>query len=130
MPLTKTPMKPSTGSAGNGRELKLPPLSVIDAIDKWVHAQTRFHLPDTDEYKEMLDAIATAIESAEKRSWGVGFRHCVKVFVLRWNSWKRRDFRSMMVEITQFQKDHPDIESELEASETPINNKEISNGKR
>lgn len=39
-----------------------PPLAVIDAIDKWVHQQTRFHLPDTDGYEEMLSSIAKVMK--------------------------------------------------------------------
>lgn len=42
------------------QEKKLPSLPIIDIIDKWVHAQTRFHLADTDGYKEMLDGVARA----------------------------------------------------------------------
>jgi hypothetical protein len=41
---------------------QLPPLQVIDAMDKWMHQQTRFHLSDTDGYQEMLAEVATAID--------------------------------------------------------------------
>lgn len=46
---------------------ELPSLAVIDAIDKWVHKQTRFHLVDTDGYREMLTDVAAAIEQQRSR---------------------------------------------------------------
>ncbi len=36
----------------------IPPLGMIDILDKWVHEQTRFHQPDTDNYNAMLAQLA------------------------------------------------------------------------
>lgn len=54
-----------TKSEGLDEERKLPPLAIIDAIDKWVHSQTRFHIADTDGYEVMLTEVAQATKQRD-----------------------------------------------------------------
>lgn len=49
------------------QETRIPPLKVIEIIDSWIHKQTRFHLPDMDGYREMLDAVAKSIEQPKPK---------------------------------------------------------------
>lgn len=58
----------SSTPTNSPEERRLPPLQVIDVIDKWIHQQTRFHLTDTDNCQEMLAELADVITTERTKA--------------------------------------------------------------